>query len=61
MLTHNMASVNLAVDMGFRFLADIHYSKLFRSKKWIWEECTYEKRQPGKSSTVAVEPQALER
>jgi hypothetical protein len=52
---HNTASLSLAEKTGFKFLADVHYSKLFGVKKWKWKKCTYENHQVGRSSLVAQE------
>ncbi len=56
-LVHNTASIDLARKVGFRFLADIHYIKLFGVKKWIWGKCNFEKYQAG--HTLVVEEEAV--
>ncbi len=36
-LVNNIASLKLAGKTGFTVLADVHYRKLFNSRKWTWK------------------------
>lgn len=55
-LVHNTVTLKLAEKTGFKFLADIHYTKLFGVKKWIWAKCNSKKCHDGHSSVDAEEP-----
>ena len=55
-LVHNKASLKLASKTGFKFLADIHYIKLFGAKKWIRDRRNYENHRADIGSVVTLEP-----
>ena len=41
-LSNNVANLALSKKVGFRELTDIHYTKIFRFKKWNYEELAHE-------------------